>query len=97
MSVDVTLIDEAGTVVGAGEQSLVWDPLADQYGRNWQVQGPGPHSIRVRIEPLSRVHSAQAVADWERGAVEVEFCGLNFTLQPSRRGHGSGVTMPDQH
>ena len=43
-----------GTVVVAGEQSLVWDPLAHQYGRNWEVQGDGPHSMHVRVEPPDR-------------------------------------------
>lgn len=97
MSVGVTLTDEAGKVVGAGEQRLVWDPLAHQYGRNWKVHGAGPHSMCVRIEPPSSVQSDQAVSGQAMSPLEVEFADLNLTLrQPSPGGSGSGVAMPEQ-
>jgi hypothetical protein len=97
MSVGVTLIDGAGKVVGAGEQSLVWDPLAHQYGRNWQVHGAGPHSMHVRIEPPSSVQPDQAAPGQAMRPLEVEFADLNLTLrQASGRGSRSVVTVPEQ-
>ena len=80
VSVAVSLIDEVGKVVGAGEQSLVWDPLAHQYGRNWQVHGAGPHSICVRIEPPSRVQSDDVAPGQLMRPLEVEFADLNLTV-----------------
>lgn len=80
VSVAVSLIDEVGKVVGAGEQSLVWDPLAHQYGRNWQVHGAGPHSMCVRIEPPSRVQSDDVAPGQLMRPLEVEFADLNLTV-----------------
>lgn len=94
MRVGVTLLDEAGTVVGAGEHSLVWDPLAHQYGRNWHVEGEGPHSIRVRVEPP--IH-AQAGSDEAMTAMEVEFSGLDLTLRRApRSGPGHSSASPQR-
>jgi hypothetical protein len=86
LRVGVTLLDEGSRVVGADEHSLVWDPLAHQYGRNWHVEGAGPHSMRVRVEPPTR---AQAGSDEAMTPIEVEFSGLDFTLRRARRG-GAG-------
>lgn len=83
MRVGVTLLDEAGTVVGAGEHALVWDRLAHQYGRNWHVEGEGPHSMRVRVEPP--IH-AQAEGDEAMTPMEVEFSSLDLTLRRAPRG-----------
>lgn len=94
MNVGVTLIDGAGRVVGAGEHSLLWDPLAHQYGRNWHVEGEGPHSMRVRVEPPT---SAQAGADEAMRPIEVQFSDLNLALRRSPRGTpGSGTALPQQ-
>jgi hypothetical protein len=87
MRVGVTLLDEGERVVGAGEHSLVWDPLAHQYGRNWHVEGEGPHSMRVRVEPPIR---AQAGSDEGMPPIEVEFSGLDLTLRRASRG-GAGA------
>lgn len=86
MRVGVTLLDDAGTVVGAGEHSLLWDPLAHQYGRNWHIEGEGPHSMRVRVEPPIR---AQAGSDETMTPLEVEFSGLDLSL-PRVSGGGAG-------
>jgi hypothetical protein len=95
MRVAVTLIDEAGKVVGAGEHSLVWDPLAHQYGRNWQIEGEGPHSMRVRVEPAT---GREAGADEPAGPIEVDFSHLNLGLRrPPRGGAGPGKALPEQH
>lgn len=83
MRVGVTLLDEAGKVVGAGEHTLLWDPLAHQYGRNWRLEGEGPHSMRVRVEPPTR---AQAGSDEAMVLVEVEFLSLDLTLRRAPRG-----------
>ena len=94
-SVGVTLIDEGGTVVGAGEQSLVWDPLAHQYGRNWHVEGAGPHAMRVRVEPPTR---AQGASEQVMRPTEVEFSELNLALRrPSARGRKRGTVLPERH
>jgi hypothetical protein len=90
-SVGVILTDGEGRVVGAGEHSLVWDPLAHQYGRNWHVEGPGPHSMRVHIEPPTRAREATAQA---MRPVEVEFSELNFAPHRSPGGKpGPGATV----
>lgn len=92
LRVGVILVDRAGRVVGAGEHSLVWDPLAHQYGRNWQVEGEGPHSMRVRVEPPTR---AQAGSDEAMAPIEVEFSGLDLTLQRAPRGDaGRSSALP---
>lgn len=93
-SIEVTLIDQRGTVVGAGEHALVLDPLAHQYGRNWQVQGEGPYSIRVRVQPPTRV---QAAADQAMAPIEVEFCDLNVALGQPPPGPERGSALPEQH
>ncbi len=90
MSVGVTLIDGGGTVVGAGDQSLVWDPLAYQYGRNWHVEGEGPHSMRVRVEPLTRVQGASEQA---MRPIEVEFSDLTLALRRSAGGNPGPGTI----
>ncbi len=95
VSVGVTLIDERGRVVGEGEHSLVWDPLAHQYGRNWHVQSEGPHSMRVRVEPPTR---AQAATEQVMRPTEVEFSELNLTLRPSSaRGPRQDTVLPESH
>ena len=95
MSVGVTLIDDGGIVVGAGEHSLVWDPLAHQYGRNWHVDSAGSHSMRVRVEPPTR---AQAATEQAMRQIEVEFSELNLTLpQQSARGRRRGAVLPEGH
>jgi hypothetical protein len=84
MSVGITLIDGGGKVVGAGDQSLVWDSLAHQYGRNWHVEGEGPHSMRVRVEPPTRAPAPSAQG---MRPIEVEFSDL--TLAPRRSAGGN--------
>jgi hypothetical protein len=97
VSVAVTLIDEAGRMVGAGEQSLVWDPLAHQYGRNWQVQGTGPHSMCVRIEPSARVQSDGVAPGQVMRPLEVEFADLNLTFRQVSGGRRApGAAMAEQ-
>lgn len=94
MRVGVTLIDQGGSVVGAGEHSLVWDPLAHQYGRNWHVEGAGPYSLCVRIEPPTR---AQVASDEAMRPIEIEFSGLNLTLPRPPRGDPRRGTLPERH
>src|SRR5205823_2008156 len=97
VSVAVSLIDEVGKVVGAGEQSLVWDPLAHQYGRNWQVHGAGPHSMCVRIEPPSRVQSDDVAPGQLMRPLEVEFADLNLTVRQLSCGRPApDVAMAEQ-
>jgi hypothetical protein len=92
-SVEVTLIDEGGRVIGAGEHSLVWDPLAHQYGRNWQVEFGGPYSMRVRLKPLTPAQAAEV----SMPPIEVEFSDLNVTLGRPPPGPARVTALREQH
>ena len=51
LTVDATLIEAEGQVIGTHRQPFLWHPWLYHYGRNWEVPGDGSYWLRVRIEP----------------------------------------------
>ncbi len=50
LSVNVTVIDEEGYVVGTLDHPLLERPNLYHYGRNWKLPGDGKYTLRIKVE-----------------------------------------------
>ncbi|HEY3345678.1 MAG TPA: hypothetical protein VGJ97_12160 [Anaerolineaceae bacterium] len=50
LTVCVTVIDEAGNLVGTNPHPFLYRPHHHQYGANWELPGDGRYTLRVQIE-----------------------------------------------
>jgi hypothetical protein len=72
-----TLIAPDGLPVGSHEQPLLWQPMIDHYGRNWEVPTGGEYTLRVYDDPPTFMRHDEINARRFSEPVEVEFPGVS--------------------
>lgn len=50
LHVTLTVMDDAGKVIGSERMPFLWHPGLYHYGRNWSLPGDGRYTLRIDVE-----------------------------------------------
>ena len=73
LTVNVTVIDKNGNVIGKKQHLLHQRPGLLHYGMNWTLPGDGLYTLRVRIDTAELKSEGTTEDNLPQGFVEVEF------------------------
>jgi len=83
LSVNVTVIEQSGILIGSFNHPLLERPNLYHYGRNWKLPGDGIYTLRVKVETPEFMTRDEINEKAYSTPVEVEF--KNVTIKTGQK------------